>query len=91
MGRAASDLRRVLPGLLLICAALLAGCGEEAPADNAVEAQEQNTVELGPVRYRAVLFRQLNIDIPPGSGGSPFQSASPGGMSMLSWRKRTAR
>lgn len=52
----------------LVAAALLAGCGEEEeeqpqeeqPADNAVEAQEENTVELGGIRYRVTIFRELN-------------------------------
>jgi hypothetical protein len=44
----------------LAAAAVLAGCGGDAPADNAVEATEQNVVELGGVRYRVVRFRQLN-------------------------------
>jgi hypothetical protein len=54
--------------------ALVAGCGEEQRDDNAVEAREQNTVELGGVRYRIVLFRQLNVHTVPDDalwGGSP--------------------
>jgi hypothetical protein len=53
---------------------LLAGCGDEATGDNAVEAQEQNTVELGGVDYRVVLFRQLNVRLAPDDAlweGSP--------------------
>ena len=49
----------------VVASALLAGCGDEEPADNAVEAQEQNTVALGPVRYRVLLFRELNVNIAP--------------------------
>jgi hypothetical protein len=53
---------RGIPILAAIAALLLlAGCGDDASSDNAVEAQEQNTVELGGVRYRVVLFRQLNV------------------------------
>lgn len=53
-----------------VAAALLSGCGageeEEAqPPDNAVQAQEQNTVELGGIRYRVTIFRQLNPRIAP--------------------------
>jgi len=51
-----------------VCLAALvlsvAGCGS-APRDNAVEAQEQNTVELGGVSYRAMLFRELNGTLSP--------------------------
>ena len=35
------------------------------PDDNAVDAAEQNTVELGGVRYRVTLFRQLNVATAP--------------------------
>jgi hypothetical protein len=45
--------------------AVLVGCGAEEPADNAVEAHEQNTVGLGGVRNRAVLFGQRNVHTPP--------------------------
>ena len=46
--------------------AALAGCGSSgAPADNAVEATEQNSVRLGGVEYRVVRFRELNPRIPP--------------------------
>ena len=37
----------------------------ESAGDGAVEAQEQNTVELGGIRYRVVIFRQLNPRIAP--------------------------
>ena len=50
----------------VIATALLIGCGEtEAPADNSVEAREQNTVELGGVRYQVVSFRELNVNTEP--------------------------
>lgn len=43
-----------------------AACGgEDEPADNAVEAREGNVVEFGGIRYRVVLFRQLNPRITP--------------------------
>jgi hypothetical protein len=51
--------------VVLAAAALLAGCGGEEPEDNAVEATEQNTVELAGARYRVVLFRQLSLGAPP--------------------------
>lgn len=64
-----------LPSLLAVIAALaLAACGgdeagddtsDERSADNAVEATEQNTVELDGLRYRVNLFRQLNPRISP--------------------------
>ena len=56
---------RIVLAVLILAAAVLVGCGEEKPADNAVEAQEQNTVELAGVRYRVVLFRELNVNIAP--------------------------
>lgn len=49
----------------LVLAAVLAGCGGEERADNAVEAQEGNTVELDGISYRAVLFRELNPNLAP--------------------------
>ena len=54
-----------------LAAAVLSGCGAEEPAGGdsaegeAVEAQEQNTVELAGVRYRVKIFRQLNPRIAP--------------------------
>ena len=39
--------------------------GREAAGDDAVEAQEQNTVELNGIRYRVMIFRQLNTRIAP--------------------------
>jgi DNA-binding NarL/FixJ family response regulator len=41
--------------LALAAAAVLAGCGEEAPADNPVEPTEQNVVELDGVRYAGAI------------------------------------
>lgn len=53
--------------LLCLCAALAlaAGCGGEASEDTAVEATEANTVELGGLRYRVPLFRELNPNVQP--------------------------
>lgn len=48
-----------------LVAVVLAGCGEDEPADGAVEAQEQNTVELAGAEYRVLLFRELNVLQPP--------------------------
>ena len=62
----------------LAAASLLAGCGEEEPADNAVEAREGNTVELGAVRYRVVLFRELNVNVPPGDALWKGEPPAPG-------------
>lgn len=51
---------------LLACMVAVAGCGEDAGrTDNAVDAQEQNAVEVGGVSYRAVLFRELNPRLAP--------------------------
>lgn len=50
---------------VLAAAALLAGCGGDEPDDSAIEATEQNTVELAGVDYRVVLFRQLSPGTPP--------------------------
>jgi hypothetical protein len=55
---------RWLVPLLMLAALLLAGCGDE-DEDNAVEAQEQNALELSGVRYQVVLFRQLNPRLAP--------------------------
>ena len=58
----------------LLTAVLLTGCGEEeaepaaataAPKSEAVEAHEQNAVELDGIRYRVMIFRQLNPRIAP--------------------------
>lgn len=57
---------RVLTLLALLAALVIAGCGEDAePEDNAVEAQEQNTVEIDGISYRVNLFRQLNPRVAP--------------------------
>ncbi|MGI8781827.1 MAG: hypothetical protein ACR2L8_16950 [Solirubrobacteraceae bacterium] len=70
-------MRRVPALAVIVAVALLAGCGEEETGDNAVEAQEQNTVELGGVRYRVILFRQLNVRGAPDDAlweGQPSES-----------------
>ena len=62
-------MRKVCTAILL--AAALAGCGEEEAAEtvdsspSAIEAHEQNAVELDGVRYRVMIFRQLNPRIAP--------------------------
>jgi hypothetical protein len=51
---------------MLVAAASLSACGEDAAtADNAVEAREENTVQLAGVRYRVVSFRELNVRAEP--------------------------
>jgi len=50
----------------LLVALAVWGCGGDERADNAVEAREGNQVELGGVRYRVVVFRQLNPFATPG-------------------------
>lgn len=64
-----------LPAVVAVVAVLmLYGCGREDPADNAVEAREQNTAELAGVAYRVSLFRELNVSSPPDDAvweGSP--------------------
>jgi len=69
-------LLRRFPALIVVATlALPGGCGGDESPDNAVEAQEQNVAELGGVRYRAVLFRQLNVRGAPDDalweGGTP--------------------
>jgi len=71
--------------LTLVACLLIAGCGGgEEPTDNAVEATERNTVELGDLTYRVNLFRQLNpriapddaiYDGPPAGDGQGFYAA----------------
>jgi hypothetical protein len=50
-----------VPALLVLLALAVvgSGCGD-GNEDNAVEAREQNRVELAGVRYRVVIFRELN-------------------------------
>lgn len=57
-----TDWIRRAPALVLALVAVLtlAACGGETE-DNAVDAAEQNTVAVGGVDYRVVLFRELNV------------------------------
>lgn len=58
-------MRLVTAALLLVALSLpLSACGEERE-DNAVEAMERNVFELGGLRYRVAMFRQLNPRIAP--------------------------
>lgn len=58
-------MRLLTAALLLVALSLpLAACGEERE-DNAVEAMERNVFELGGLRYRVAMFRQLNPRIAP--------------------------
>jgi hypothetical protein len=64
-GGEAQGMRRLVSAVLLsLLAAGLVGCGEK-PADNAVEATEANMVTIDGLRYRVVLFRQLNPRVAP--------------------------
>lgn len=61
------DMRPIAAAFLVAAAALVSGCGEEEttgdrPGDReeAVEAREDNTVELNGIRYRIAMFRQIN-------------------------------
>ena len=63
---------RALFSATLLTAALLTGCGEGTAGtgaatgtEDAIEAHEQNTVELDGIRYRVMIFRQLNPRIAP--------------------------
>lgn len=63
---------RAVISAALLAATFLTGCGEDEPepesppvSNEAVEAQEQNAVELSGIRYRVVMFRQLNPRIAP--------------------------
>lgn len=58
---------RSLTALLVIVAAAVAACAEEETAgekpldyEDAIEAREHNTVDLNGIRYRVVMFRQIN-------------------------------
>ena len=55
------------PALLTAAAGvvLAAGCGGHGAGDNAVDAREQNLVERDGVRYRVIVFRELNVHEPP--------------------------
>jgi len=44
---------------------LASACGGEASQDDPVDAQEANSVSVAGLRYRVVLFRQLNPSIAP--------------------------
>ncbi len=60
-----TGVRLLAAALLLVALSLpLAACGE-GREDNAVEAMERNVFELGGLRYRVAMFRQLNPRIPP--------------------------
>lgn len=63
---------RAIATAALLATTLLVGCGGEdraaettAVGTEAVEASEQNTVELDGIRYRVMIFRQLNPRIAP--------------------------
>lgn len=62
--------------LLLLVLAVVA-CGEEGSVDEPLEATEANEVELAGVRYRVVLFRQLNPSEPPDD--ALYEGDPPGG------------
>lgn len=74
---------RTITRATLLASALLLGCGSEdrpvetATAAGAVEAREQNTVELDGIRYRVKIFRQLNPRIAPDR--VLYDGARPGG------------
>jgi hypothetical protein len=65
-------MRRLVAALLVATATSLGACGgeEDPPAgENLIDAEtadavEQNTVELGGIRYRVVMFRQINPRLP---------------------------
>lgn len=59
--------RPIVAALLLAAVALLGACGEDETAgdrpvdrEEAIEAREHNIVELNGIRYRIVMFRQIN-------------------------------
>lgn len=60
-------MRPIIAAFLLAAAALVGGCGEDKMAgdrpvdiERAIEAREDNIVELNEMRYRIVMFRQIN-------------------------------
>lgn len=58
--------RWLVSTVALLLAVTFGACGgEDEPTDNAVEAREGNVVAFGGIRYRVVLFRQLNRRIVP--------------------------
>ena len=63
--RAGGPLRCALLAAAIAAALLVAACGEGQGAAEAVEAREQNTVELDGLEYRVPVFRQLNPRIVP--------------------------
>lgn len=79
MTRHAPAIRSAVLLPIALTLVLFAGCGAAEEADNAVEAQEHNTAELAGVRYRVVLFRQLNVHDEPDDAlwtGPPPESGS---------------
>ncbi len=75
-------IRSLIAALLVAAAGALAACGEEESAgdapledEDAVEAREHNTVELNGIRYRVVMFRQINPRLP--SDGALYEGPLP--------------
>lgn len=72
-------LRPLIAALVVAAAVAVTGCGEEEPAapENAIEAQEDNSVELNGITYRVALFRKINPRLP--SDGALYEGPIPEG------------
>ncbi len=75
-------IRSFFVALLVVVGTTLAGCGEDEPAadapvdyEDAIEAHEHNTVALNGIRYRVVMFRQINPRLP--SDGALYEGPLP--------------
>lgn len=64
-GETARMARRSTLALIVLVAGACAGCGEAGATDQAVEAREGNRATIGGIAYRVILFRELNVNIPP--------------------------
>lgn len=75
-------MRPIIAAFLLAAAALASGCGEDETAgdvpvdyEEAIEAREHNLVEMNGIRYRVVMFRQINPRL--ASDGALYEGPPP--------------
>ncbi len=77
-------MRPIAAAFVLAVAALVSACGEDETAgdrpvdyEEAIEAREHNIVELNGIRYRIVMFRQINPRL--ASDGALYEGPPPEG------------